>query len=240
MPVQRLATRLAVAAATAVSLLGSTGGVALAHPGPVPHDGPPDPSTARCKAERADVQEAKKDLKHAHRTGKPAKVEKAEGELAHQRRQASRWCSAVKSEAAATARADAALAAWAALPTDPSLTSLPSDVLAAVTAVAAAATTEIEGLKAQVPGAISRDLAHLVNRLRSLDPTALQEALGELSTVLAAYDGDPTALLTGVGDALAGFDPTARHPHLQAVVAAVRAAAEAVAEATAEAGAPTA
>ena len=232
MPVQRLVNRLAVAAATVVTLVGTSGGLAQAQPGHLPHDGHPDPTTARCKAERADVKQAKKDAEHAHRTGKPAKVEKAEDELAQQRRQASRWCSAAKSEAAATARADAALAAWAALTTDPAVTSLPADLQAALATVAAGATAEIQALEPQIAGASSRDLAHLVNRLRALDPTSLQDALGELSTALAAYDGDPTDLLSGVVDALAGFDATARHPHLQAVVGAVRAAAEAVAGTT--------
>ena len=221
----RLFTRLAVAAATAVSLLGTTGSTALAHPAHPPHPGHPDNPAARCKAERADVREAMKGLARAHRTGKPAKVEKAKDELAQQRRQASRWCSAAKSEAAATARADAALAGWSALAADPALAGLPSDLQAALTDLAASATTEIQSLETQIPGASSRDLAHLVNRLRALDPTSLKGSLDILSSALAAYDGDPTDLLTGVADAVAAFDATARHPHLQSVVRAVVAAA---------------
>jgi hypothetical protein len=226
-----------LAVATA-ALVGGTANLALAHPGNPPHHGKPDGTEARCKAERADVQAAKKDVAHAHRTGKPAKIDAAEDELKQQRKQASRWCSAAKSEAAASARADAALAGWTALATDTTLTSLPTELHDALVADAAAAGAEIEALAPQIAGASSPELAHLVNRLRALDPTALQAALADLDTALAAYTGDPTDLLTGALAELTNFDPTGRQPHLQALVGAVLDAADAVAAANAAVPAP--
>jgi hypothetical protein len=228
---QRLFARTAVAVVAAAAMVGGTGALALAHPAHPPHPahpGHPESTSAHCKAERADLKAAKKDLAHAHRTGKPAKVEKAEDELKQQRTQASRWCSAAKSEAAATARAEEALTGWTAVATDPALAGLPSDLQAAIVTAATAAATEIQALSPQIAGASSPELAHLVNRLRSLDPVALQGALGDLGAALQGYAGDPTDLLAGVAAALGDFDAAGHPTHLQALTEAVQEAAAAI------------
>jgi hypothetical protein len=142
------------------------------------------------------------------------------------------------SEAAATSRADAALAGWTALATDTTMTSLPAGMHDAIVADATTAQTEIGTLASQVSGATSSDLAHLTNRLRALDPSALQVELTDLDTALAAYTGDPTDLLSGVVDALAAFDPAGHPTHLQPLVGAVQDAAAAVAAANAAAPTP--
>lgn len=230
--------RTILVAVSTAALMGSAG-LASARPGSLPHTGNPHGGThgnphsteGHCKAERADVQAAKKDVAHARHTGGPAKVHAAEEQLAKQRTQASRWCSAAKSEAAATARAAAALAGWSALATDTALTSLPAGLHDVLVADAASAQAQVETLSPQIAGASSRQLAHLVDQLRSLDPSRLQAALSDLDTALSTYQGDPTDLLSGVTDALAAFDAAGRPTHLQALVGAVEAATEAVAAA---------
>ncbi|MDX6325533.1 MAG: hypothetical protein QOK15_1887 [Nocardioidaceae bacterium] len=235
---QHLLIRTTLTAVATAVLIGGNATVALAHPGSHPGAGKPQDTAAHCKAERSDVHAAKKDLAHAHKTGKAADVDAAKDELKQQRKQASRWCSAAKSEAAVTARADAVIAGWTALTDDTTLTSLPTVLHDALVADAAAAEAEVQTLAPQVTGAGSSQLAHLAHQLRALDPTALQVALTDLDTALAAYTGDPTDLLGGVTGALGDLDVAGHPTHLQALVGAVREAAAEVAAANAAVPAP--
>lgn len=231
-------TRTALLAIVTTALMGSAG-LASAHPGPPPNTGNPHGTHAHCKAAQADVADARLHLSHVKHTGKPAtKVHAAKADLQQQRQQASRICSKAKSEAAATALATADDAGWAALAADTTLTGLPTSMHDTVVADAAAAQTQVDALAPQITGARTPQLAHLVNRLRALDPTRLQAALTDLNTALSAYTGDPTNLLTGVVDALAAFNPAGHPTGLQALAGAVEDAAQAVAAANAAAPTP--
>ncbi len=209
----RFVTRAIACVVTTIALAGGTGAVQVAQA---------DTMTAaqHCQKERQDVRAAKVKVNKAKKAKKKAvkakkakavkkadkRLKKAKRNLRRQKQQASAWCSEAKSEAAATEQGEETKGGYQDVVDSPSTQSLPASLRAAVETAVATAQAHVDSLLAQVPGASADELAHLVNQLAALDPTALQMAVEDLAAQLQTAGGDPAALAALVEGLLGNVD----------------------------------